>query len=85
MSWLIGKMMVVVEIKARGQRFTINGGRIVDGDRGHAPVIRELAGLIGGHPGDGDPDYCIAQEFVAQYGGRIVAHEYTDYNPDVIY
>ena len=76
--------MVVIEIKSFGQRFTINEGRIVDGDIDHSAIIRKLSQIVGGHLEDGDPDYCIAQEFVALYGGRILEHQDTDCDPDSI-
>ena len=67
--------MVVVEIKATGQRFTINCGRIIDGDMMYASAVRVLGKAVGNSPADGDPDYFIAQELVALHGGRIVQHD----------
>ena len=76
--------MVVVEFKATEQRFTINKGRIVDGDMQYASIVKVLAEEFGGNSADGDPDYFIAQEIVALHGGRIIEHNDTDFAPDVI-
>lgn len=67
--------MVTIEIKSTGQRFTINGGRIVDGDMHYSSIVRVLAEEIGGTSLDDAHDYHIAQEVVTLHGGRIVEHE----------
>ena len=66
--------MVVVEIKSTGQHFTIDSGRIVDGDMQFSPMVKMLAKTLSINPGDKDPDYLVAQELVALHGGKIVEH-----------
>lgn len=74
--------MVTIEIKSKGQRFTINGGRIVDGDMHYASIVRVLAEEIEGTPPDDVHDYHIAQEVVVLHGGRIVEHNDTGFDTE---
>lgn len=76
--------MVLVEIVATGERFTINHCRIVSGKRELAKVVKELA-LVVPNPSGGDPDYCIAELLEKYYGCRVIEHDYTDFEPGVVY
>ena len=76
--------MVTVEIKAAGQKFTINKGRIVDGDMQYSLSVKVFAKALSLNFGDSDPDYLVAQEIVAMHGGRILKHEQNDFDSEVV-
>lgn len=63
--------MIRVEMKAKGQRLLIFRGKIVEGDMQFAATVKQLARKLIKDIKAEELDYCIAQELVAIYGGRI--------------